>query len=213
MPAYYAAPRACDAATPAIVLAMHLWGVNSEQRDTARRFAKSGFAIVVPDLYARFDPPDADGLKNHALFLPLARRLSPETVEPDITAATAWIKVRFPKSKTAIAGFCMGGTMALHRTQERAATFSAAAVWYGSLAAVDASKVDVPIVASFGETDTGIPVEAIDAFRDGLNVPHDIKVYPNAGHAFFDREGPTYEPSAAQDSWNRAIAFLRRHLI
>ncbi|MBC5816281.1 MAG: dienelactone hydrolase family protein [Candidatus Eremiobacteraeota bacterium] len=105
MPGYYAAPRAGAATTPTIVLAMHLWGVNSEQRNTARRFAKNGFAIVVPDLYARFDAPDGDEEKDPAKFVPPARSLSPQTVEPDIAAATAWIKERFPESKTAIADF------------------------------------------------------------------------------------------------------------
>src|SRR5437660_1011738 len=89
MSAYYAAPRSHQADTPAIVMAMHLWGVNSEQRNTARRFAKCGFAIVVPDLYARFDAPNGDETKDPAQFVPLARSLKPETVEPDIAAATA----------------------------------------------------------------------------------------------------------------------------
>jgi len=147
---------------------MHLGGVNSEQRNTARRFAKCGFAIIVPNLYARFDAPDADVVGTDAArFVPLARSLSPATVEPDIAAATGWIKERFPQSKTAIAGFCMGGTMALVRTQGRSATFAAAAVWYGSLSGIDAAKVDVPIVASFGEKDSGIPLDAIEAFRAG----------------------------------------------
>lgn len=212
MPAYYAAPRVRAKDTPAIVMAMHLWGVNSEQRNTARRFAKCGFAIVVPDLYARFDAPDADSGKDMAVFVPLARSLTPDTVEPDISAATAWINERFPTAKTAIAGFCMGGTIALHRTQGRAGTFSAGAIWYGSLAAVDASNVDVPVVASFGADDSGIPLQTIDVFRAGLNVPHDIKVYPNAGHAFFDRESSAYDAGAAEDSWYRTIAFLQKHL-
>lgn len=50
--AYGAEPetRANDAAS--IVMAMHLWGVDAEQRDAARRFAAAGFRTIIPDLHA-----------------------------------------------------------------------------------------------------------------------------------------------------------------
>jgi carboxymethylenebutenolidase len=40
-----------------------------------------------------------------------------------------------------------------------------------------------------------------------------IKVYPDAGHAFFNDARPeSYRPEAAKDAWTRTIAFFRAHL-
>ena len=122
------------------------------------------------------------------------------------------MREHYPQAKVAIAGFCMGGTIAVYRTMARSETYSAAAVWYGSLTAIDPAKVDVPVVASYGEDDKGIPLEDVEKFRTGISVPHDIKVYANAEHAFFDQEGAAYNEAAAEDSWQRHVTFLSKYL-
>jgi carboxymethylenebutenolidase len=44
-----------------------------------------------------------------------------------------------------------------------------------------------------------------------LSVPHDVKIYEDAGHAFMDDHRASYVPTAAADAWQRAIAFLKRY--
>ncbi|MGZ3522257.1 MAG: dienelactone hydrolase family protein [Vulcanimicrobiaceae bacterium] len=212
MRAYYAAPHTIGAGTPSIVMAMHIWGVDSDMRDIARGFASAGFATVIPELYGRFDAPNGDGATDYSEFAPFAQKLTADTVDPDIRAAAKWVKTLLPQSKTAIAGFCMGGVIALRRTVGYSDIFTAAAVWYGDVTKVDPLHVDIPIVGSYGANDSGIPPERVETFRKGLRVPNDIVVYPDAEHAFFDRERQSYQPAAADDSWLRAIAFLRARL-
>lgn len=209
---YYAVPKATDHRTPSIVLAMHLWGVDDNMRRCADRFARAGFAVAVPDLYEDFGAPEPHKDADPREFIPFAQRLSFEIVDPKIRTAAAWLRERFPNTATAIAGFCMGGIMALRRSNGYGDIFSAAAVWYGSLKDVDGKAIDIPLVASFGAEDEGIPLESIEQFQSALQVPHDVKVYAGAGHAFCDESRPSYEPAAAQDSWDRTIAFLRAHL-
>jgi carboxymethylenebutenolidase len=179
-------------------------------RDGARRLAKDGFAVVLPDLYARFDAPDGDVETDIQAFFPFAKRLDASTVEPDVRAAAHWLKERFPNSKTAVAGFCMGGVIALHRAAGHADLFAAAAVWYGhpDVANVNPHDIDIPLVASYGADDAHIPVERVEAFFKQLRVPNDLKIYPNAGHAFCDRSRTSYEPLAAEDSYHRTVDFL-----
>jgi dienelactone hydrolase len=62
--------------------------------------------------------------------------------------------------------------------------YAAAVVWYGLSGDVDPSKAEIPVIASYGEDDAGIPKEKIEAFRDKLPVENDFKIYPHAGHAF-----------------------------
>jgi carboxymethylenebutenolidase len=212
LPAYYAAPKHANDDTPSVVMAMHLTGVDAQQRDTARRFAAEGFATIVPDLYARFDAPDGDVERDYRAFLPFTKLLAFETVDPDIRIATAWLKAQHPRTRTAIVGFCMGGVMALRRAHGYRDIYAAAAVWYGRVSDVDAASVDIPVVASFGSADHGIPLETVRAFDGALGVAHDIHVYEGAAHAFCDQRGDAYDEVAAADSWRRSIAFLRAHL-
>ncbi len=39
------------------------------------------------------------------------------------------------------------------------------------------------------------------------------KGYPNAGHAFMNDTNPTtYNKEAAEDAWEKALQFLKKHL-
>lgn len=209
---YTALPENAGPATPSIVLAMHVWGVDENMRVCARHFAEAGFAAVVPDLYEGMDAPDGDGQTDFRKFVPFAQKLTFELVDPKIRAGAQWLRERLPQTATAVAGFCMGGIMALKRAHGYSDVFRAAAVWYGALNGVDGAEIDIPIVASFGADDTGIPPESVERFTAALHVPHDVKIYPNAGHAFCDDQRESYEPNAARDSWARAVTFLREHL-
>ena len=208
---FYAGPKETRDDTPTIVLAMHVWGVDANMRDIAMRFAGEGYAVEVPDLYAEFDAPSGDGATDHTQFVPFAMKLTTESIDAALLNSARRLKERFPKTKTAIAGFCMGGKIALHRTIGYSETFAAAAVWYGAIA-IDPKLVEIPIVASYGAKDSGIPVESVQAFEQDLRVAHDIAIYPNAAHAFCDSARESYEPKAAADSWRRAIEFLKREL-
>jgi carboxymethylenebutenolidase len=212
--AYAALPESIAADTPSVVMMMHLWGVDESARETAHRFAAEDFAIVVPDLYARFDgAPDGDETSDYTLIKPFAMQLTTESVDQDTRPAVTWLRERYADSKTAVAGFCMGGTMASYRIVGYTDLYAAAVVWYGLSEDVDPSKAEIPIVASYGQDDTGIPVEKVEAFRDRLPVDNDFKIYPHAGHAFFDQTRKNYEPNAAEDSWKRTMTFLNKHIV
>jgi carboxymethylenebutenolidase len=42
---------------------------------------------------------------------------------------------------------------------------------------------------------------------------HDIKVYPDTRHSFFNQRGPAYNQEAADDSWNRVLQFFSARLV
>jgi carboxymethylenebutenolidase len=213
MRAYAALPESLEPTTPSVVMIMHIWGVDAGMRAVAHSFADEGFAIIVPDLYARFgDVPDGDATSDHTIFRPLREQLTTESVDADTRPCVAWLRERYATSKTAIAGFCMGGTIASYRTVGYTDLYSAAALWYGLSSDIDPAKVEIPIVASYGADDTSYPVDVVENFRDKLTVANDFKIYPNAGHAFFDQTRKNYEPNAAEDSLKRTLSFLNAHL-
>ncbi len=43
------------------------------------------------------------------------------------------------------------------------------------------------------------------------NVPHDIKFYDNVAHSFAN-QGRNFAPTAAEDAWQRTLAFFEQHV-
>jgi carboxymethylenebutenolidase len=212
IPSYAAWPAAAGAATPSVVVIMHLWGVDAQIRDVVRRFAKAGFAAIAPDLYARFGAPSGDDVTDSAIFRPYAQRLDRKQWLSDVRAAVEWLDAKFPTMKTGITGFCMGGRLVLIALTEEAKLFGAAAPFYGSVADIDPKAIGTPICGSYGARDTGIPAESVHAFAAALTVPHDFRIYDDAGHAFFDDQRPSYVASAAADAWTRTLAWFTQYL-
>lgn len=229
---YYAAPKDAGPQTPAVVLVQHIWGVDATMRDVARRFAKEGYIAIVPDLYTGTGAPSGDGLTDYKVFLPFAQKLVEATVDSDIVAAANFIRggAGGKPQKIAVMGFCMGGAITLRQAVDSASTFNAAAVFYGKvrydqfennegpitpMALAYADEIATPLLGSWGARDTGIlaaDVNALDGRLLDLKKPHDIKVYPEAGHAFFDDTRASYVPSAAADAWIRTLAWFATYL-
>lgn len=212
IPAYAAAPKGATATTPCVVVVMAIWGVDVSIRDVVRRFAKAGFAAIAPDLYGRLGAPSGDGVSDISIFRPLAQKLQRPQAAADIKTAAQWLKARHSNARIGVTGFCMGGTIALRQAIDNASVFSADAVWYGNVADIDPAAIHMPIVGNYGERDTGIPAADVRAFQAKLQVPNDIVIYPEAGHAFFDDQRRSYVASAAEDAWRRTLAFFTKYL-
>jgi carboxymethylenebutenolidase len=41
----------------------------------------------------------------------------------------------------------------------------------------------------------------------------EYKIYPGAGHAFFNDTGDRYNATAAKDAWATSLAFLKKYLV
>lgn len=210
--AYAATPKNVRYNTPGVVVIMHIWGVDTQIRDVVRRFAKAGYSAIAPDLYSRFGAPSGDGVSDIGTFRPFAGKLDRTQYNGDIRAAALWLSVKSPESKIGVTGFCMGGHIVLIQSVENADIFAGAAPFYGAVKDINPREVAVAICGSYGERDTSIPAEEVHIFDSLLRVPHDIRIYPTAGHAFFDDQRSAYVPSAAQDAWMRTLAFFKVQL-
>jgi carboxymethylenebutenolidase len=228
--AYAAMPAGSNAATPGVVVIQAIWGVDAQLRDVVRRLAKSGFVAIAPNLYARQHAPSGDGASDFKIFSPLAQALVDDQVDGDIQAAGAWIRSRHgaehsaPSPKVGIMGFCMGGAITLRNAVD-SPQFSAASVFYGKIrqttstegAATEmslayADEMKMPLCGSYGARDTSIPAADVAALRARLTVPNDLKVYDEAGHAFFDDTRSSYVATAAADAWTRTLVWFRKYV-
>jgi carboxymethylenebutenolidase len=212
--AYAAEPRAKRAASPGVVVIQAIWGVDSQLRDVARRYAKAGYVAIAPALYSRLSAPSGDGATDISPFRPLAQKMNDQGFVPtDIAAARDWIAAQSPGTKIGITGFCMGGGLVL---REVVATeiFSAAAPFYGTVKPVfdEAAAVKTPLIGSYGARDTSILPQDVTAFFSHVTAPHDVKIYEEAGHAFFDDTRQSYVANAAADAWRRTLAWFQTYL-
>ncbi len=240
--AYAAYPRQMTAKTPGVVVIQAIWGVDSQLRDTVRRFAREGYMAIAPDLYTGLTTISGDGATDYSPFRDVAAKLSDQQVDRDLRAAATTLRVKAAKlrrggsndpkllaQKIAAVGFCMGGSIALRQAIDNGDVFQAVAVFYGKvrygttgnngtvtpIALTYANDIVAPFLGSFGEKDTSIvadDVRALDGRLTQINKPHDIKVYAEAGHAFFDDTRDSYVASAATDAWARTLAWFHSNV-
>ena len=227
--AYAASPAKPSGNARGVVIVQAIWGLDAQLRDVVRRFAKEGYVTIAPDLYAGLSAPSGDAATDIDAFRDAAGKLSDETIDGDLGAGARWIAAQHGSAKVGVIGFCMGGSHALRQTVDQPDRFAAAAIFYGKvrygtsgdngaitpIALAYADEIRVPVVGSFGGRDTGIlpaDVRALDQRLSTLRKPHDIKIYDEAGHGFFDDTRPSYVASAAADAWTRTLSWFARYL-
>jgi carboxymethylenebutenolidase len=94
----------------------------------------------------------------------------------------------------------------------------AVSINYGALATdpADLGKIHASVVGNFGGQDHGIPAESIDAFAAQLKkqgVPVNVKIYPDAGHAFENPNNKAgYRATDAEDAQARSRALFAKVL-
>ena len=98
-------------------------------------------------------------------------------------------------------GFCLGGSIVLtwSCTDNRLA---AIAPFYGAAPKPrEAIHRTCPVVGSWPDKDfTTKAAGVLETELTAAGVPHDLKVYPGAKHAFFNDQWRNYDPTAAADS-------------
>jgi carboxymethylenebutenolidase len=231
--AYAAFPKDNTVRTPGIVIAQHIWGVDAQIRDTVRRLAKAGFVTIAPDLYWGLGAPNGDGATDHTPFAAVAAKLVDAVVDDDLRVAAAWVRSRVGQGplqrppRVGVMGFCMGGSIALRAAVDDTNVFDAAVVFYGKvrwgalneddgpateMALAWTDELKVPLMGQFGARDTSIKPDDVRAMQAKLRVPNDVKIYDEAGHAFFDDTRARYVQSAAEDAWKRTLAWFYTYL-
>src|SRR6201996_5981454 len=218
--AYLALPRT-PGQWPGVVVIQDALGLTDDIREQADRLAASGYLAFAPDLYS------GRGIRCVVATLRASRSGSGEAYA-DIEAARHWLAEREDcTGQIGIIGFCMGGAFALLCAPRY--DFAAASVNYGEVPSDAVSRLEgcCPVVASFGKRDPALRgrAERLERALTDLGVEHDVKEYPDVGHAFMNRinAGPAlnpvmklvrmhYDHPSAEDSWRRVLTFFDAHL-
>ncbi|HXI59906.1 MAG TPA: dienelactone hydrolase family protein [Polyangia bacterium] len=216
---------------PVILVVQEIFGVHEHIKDVCRRFAKQGYLAVAPELYAR--QGDVSKMTDpKEIMTTVVSKVPDAQVLSDLDATVAWAKSSgaADASKLAITGFCWGGRIAWLYSAHNP-ELKAGIAWYGRLVGdkdplhpqqpIDlaaAGAIKAPVLGLYGGQDQGIPVATLEQMQKALaasdsKAAHacEFKVYPEAGHAFFADYRPSYRKDAAEDGWNRALAWLKKN--
>ena len=212
-----AAPR------PAIIVIHEIFGLNDDIRRITGRVADLGWVALAPDLY------DTEGPRVLCVLRAmLALRRGEGPAFADLEAARTWLAARpeVDARRTGVIGFCMGGGFALLYAVR--APLGAAAVFYGDVPSTAEELREVcPVVGGYGERDRLFAGQGrrLETLLTELGVPHDVRIYPDAGHSYMSRHegllatlaawGPMkvgWNRDAEEDSWRRVEALFRTHL-
>jgi len=188
---------------PGIVVLQEWWGINEQIQSVAQRYAEAGFVALVPDLYhgqLATDPEEARRLMT---------ALDSGKAVQEIEGAVAFLRGR-SNGKIAITGYCLGGALSF-RSAVLIRGLAAVVPFYGLPGDLDWSKIDAPVQAHFAKHDDWATVAGAQKIKAAVTVPMELHVY-DAQHAFANERRPdVYNPEAAKQAWNHALAFVRAH--
>jgi carboxymethylenebutenolidase len=198
---------------PALVVIHEWWGLNDWVKQQAQKLADQGYVTLAIDLYrgqVATTPEDA-----HELM----RGVPEDRAHRDLLAAYDYLASLKDVKKTNIGsiGWCMGGGYSLDLALAQP-KLKACVINYGHLATDQSAlaRINAAILGIFGGQDKGIPPDTVRAFESQLKKlgkTIEIKIYPDAGHAFENENNKGgYKPEDAKDAWQRTLAFLNQYL-
>lgn len=210
-----------------VVLIHHMPGYDRANKEMVRRFAAHGYAAVCPNLYWREAPgasPD-----DAAATVRAAGGVPDERLVGDVAGAAAYLRA-LPGSngKVGVIGHCSGGRHTF--LAACSLELDAAVDCYGAFVVAEppagvqssarpllhlAGNLSCPLLGLFGADDKYPSPEetaVLEAELTKLGKTVDFRTFPDAGHAFFAVDRPSYRPAAAVAGWAAIMDFYGRHL-
>jgi len=213
---------------PAVILVSEIFGQHEYIRDVARRLARAGYVAVAPSFFFRADPDNKiAAMTDYPAIFKVVDTATYDQQMADVGRTLDWLAAqRFvAKGRTAITGFCWGGTV-VWSAAARFPAIKAGGAWYGRLKGAEGrpwpltsvNDLKAPVLGLYGEKDNGIPLADVEAMNKALAASANpaakashIRVYEGADHGFHADYRPSYKADAAADAWTRVLAHFKAH--
>ncbi len=194
---------------PALIVIHEWWGLNDWVKEQGSKLAGQGYEALAIDLYRGkvADTPD--------MAHELMRGVPEDRATRDLKAAYDFLATQpdVKKSRIGSIGWCMGGGYALDVALGEP-HLAATVINYGHLATdpAELKRINAPILGLFGGQDRGITPDDVKKFQQAmeqLGKKIDVKIYPDAGHAFENPDNKQgYRAEDTADAWRRTVDFL-----
>ena len=209
--------RAANPSGAGIVVLPDVRGLHPYYEELTLRFAEAGIDAIAIDYFGRTAGTAKRG--SDFEYAPHVGQTRIEGLRADVAAAAEALRANGRVRALFTVGFCFGGRLAF-LTPTFGLGLAGAIGFYGwpigsrptSPAPADlAAGMTAPILGIFGGSDDGIGPNERAAFETALTaagVSHELVVYPDAPHSFFDRKAADFAEASA-DAWRRTLDFIR----
>lgn len=197
---------------PGVIVIQEWWGLVPHIQSVCDRFAAEGVTALAPDFYQgeKADEPELAEKLMMALNIGESEKILRGAVDALLADSTV------QGGKVGVVGFCMGGQLSLYAACINP-KIGACIDFYGIHPNVNPpiERLEAPVLGFFATKDeyaSPSAVSALDQRMNELGKRHEFHTY-DAHHAFFNDDRPqVYDPRAANDAWQRSLAFFREHL-
>ena len=215
-------------AASAIILIPDIWGVTDYCMETTNSLASKyqrpvyvlDYFYVLTNKPSKFNP-STDGSTAPAL---MSQMKGSDFTKIFDMAINEIQKAQPALTSVQVVGFCFGGRLAYltgtNKLVKKIAVFYGAGAndtgFYDGQSVIDvlvSSRSHDPslrVMSFFGSQDNSIPTsdqEMTQHKLDGAQIAYQHREYP-AGHAYFQKGRPSYEPQSAEKSWEDLDKFL-----
>lgn len=226
--AYFVTPEG-GGPFPAVVLLSDIRGSRPTYDAMADRLARSGYAVLLPNLYHRggraphiapgqtmADAGVGERLRGHRAAL------TPEALQGDFAALTAFLDAspQVDARRIGVVGYCMSGAFALRFAAQFPDRVRAAASFHGGdLARADdaqsphllAPRIKARLYIGHADQDASAPPDQIarlDGALAAAGVEHVAELYEGALHGFAITDAAAYNARASEDHWTSLLGLF-----
>ena len=198
---------------PGVVVIHEWWGLNDNIRTATRRLAGQGYRALAVDLYQGKTAGTSDSAQ--ALMQQAMGRQ--QRLATNLQDAHDYLRSEAGAPRVAVMGWCFGGGRTFGAVAAAPERYDAAVAYYGNPESVTTDvlrQTTTPVLAHFGRKDQAVSIETARTFESRFEETEaDGAIhYYDAGHAFANPSGESYEPEAAEQAWTRTTDFLAQHL-
>jgi carboxymethylenebutenolidase len=197
---------------PAVLVIHENRGLNPYIEDVARRAAVEGFLALAPDGLSPLGGYPGNDDEGRAL----QATLDQAKLRTDMLNGARFVKAhKVSTGKLGVTGFCWGGGTTNFLAATLGAEMQAGVPYYGAAAETAAVPgIKSPLLIHYAENDERINAmwPAFESALKAANVPYEAHFYPGTQHGFHNNSTPRFNEAAARSSWERTVAFFRKHL-
>jgi len=219
---YFAAPES-DAPVAGVIVAPEWWGRTEYTEQRARELAEHGYAALAIDMYGDKKVTTDAGQANEWMTQMLNDQ---DKLMGRCRAILDDFADQLPVdgNRLGIAGYCFGGKIGLDMARE-GMPLKAVATFHGNLSPkqpAEKGKFKAKVLVAHGRDDSMVSMEDVESFKqemDKAGVDYTVDVYDNAKHGFTNPNADKraadngvdlgYNEAAANESWDKMIAFMR----
>jgi carboxymethylenebutenolidase len=205
---YLAGPELPDPGSTGVLLLHAWWGLDADLLAFADRLGETGFPVLAPDLFGGRTADTIEGAE--ALATGADEALADAITLGSVDALATRLG---GSGRIVVIGFSFGAAWALWLPAKRPESIAGSVVYYGSMDGPSLAAGRAPVLGHFAADDPYEPEENVTGLETALrNAGREVTIhrYPGTGHWFAEPSKAAFVPDAAEQAWERTLAFVQR---